>query len=57
VVGFGATKPQAEKQAFEELKRKGAKLEQEVVFQYFSYGADAKTQRSKKSDSGPRRGD
>jgi hypothetical protein len=57
VVGFGATKPQAEEQAFEELKRKGAKLEQEVVFQYFSYGADAKTQRSKKSDSGPRRGD
>jgi hypothetical protein len=48
VVGFGATKPEAEKQAFDQLNRKGAKLEHELVFQYFSHGADAKTQRRKK---------
>ena len=48
VVGFGDTKPEAEKQAFDQLNRKGAKLEQELVFQYFSHGADAKSQRSKK---------
>jgi hypothetical protein len=48
VVGFGPTKPEAEKQAREELNRKGAKLEQEIVFQYFSHGADAKSPRAKK---------
>jgi hypothetical protein len=48
VVGFGATKSEAEKQAYDQLNRKGAKLQQEIVFQYFSHGADPTTPRRKK---------
>ena len=48
VVGYGGSKRDAEQQAREQLERKGAKREQEIVFRYFSHGADAAAPPSKK---------
>ena len=39
-VGFGATKEAAEKDALDQLNRKGAKQEQQVIYRYFSHGAE-----------------
>ena len=47
-VGFGASKEEAEKQAFQQLSAQGAKLEQKVIFNYFSHGADAPPTSAKK---------
>ena len=40
-VGFGASKKDAEKQALQQLAQQGATVEQKVIFNYFSHGADA----------------
>ena len=48
VVGFGATKEEAERKARAQLDRQGAKIEQAVIYQYFSQGASAVTPAPKK---------
>jgi len=40
VVGFGATKEEAERQAFAQLQSREATAGQKVIYNYFSYGAD-----------------
>jgi hypothetical protein len=42
VVGRGKTKKEADDKAFAQLKEAGATKNQQIVYRYFSYGADAK---------------
>ena len=47
-VGFGETKQQAEEDALRQLTKQGAKLEQHIIYNYFSHGADAQRPAAKK---------
>lgn len=42
VVGRGTSKKEADEKAFAQLKEAGATKNQQIVYRYFSYGADAK---------------
>ena len=47
-VGYGASKEEAERQAFAQLDREGAKRAQQVIYTYFSHGAAAPARSAKK---------
>jgi hypothetical protein len=47
-IGFGETKQQAEEDALRQLAKQGAKLEQKIIYNYFSHGADAHAASAKK---------
>ena len=46
-VGFGASKAEAERDAFAQLNGAGAKADQKVIYHYFSHGSDAPTDEKK----------
>lgn len=49
-VGYApASEAGAEKDAFEQLNRSGAKVDQKVIYKYFSYGSEAAAEPGKKS--------
>jgi hypothetical protein len=43
-IGRGNSQAEADKNALEKLNNAGAKADQKIVYQYFSYGADSGTQ-------------
>jgi len=48
-VGYGATKQEASRTAFEELNGAGATKNQKVIYSYFSHGSEASPAPKKKS--------
>jgi hypothetical protein len=42
VVGYGKSQAEAERKALADLSQAGATAKQEIVYRYFSYGADSK---------------
>jgi len=41
-VGFGASKEEAKRDAFQQLTRQGAKVRQKVIYEYFSNGSEGR---------------
>jgi hypothetical protein len=45
MVGYGQSQSEADEKAFAELKRDGATANRQIIYRYFTYGADSGTSR------------